>query len=329
MEVRTASELVATFPPFLRAHCSCVHFCLFSDYTKGPFWFVVIKDTFYDNLRATNITAIIQDYITLAPAGSSLMTDVMNERHHIRTQAECVDGSADVSKVCNLEAYFKEPAGIPSSDPTYISRDPVYIAKAHPNQYTASQAANMVQTRFLDTIIAQDKRISYVSDKYPWIEAVHAFSNVLKEHSAYNNQADIARFNIPARKGPGDYIVYFNWQGYTDCVDVNVMDDGDPVAPGVQPVANRYGLTGSSAASEVIKMDHCEVRATAHNIIRCALGLPCTCKLILFSLIPCLSSRTSVGSPPRARSSDRRSTRRRALRSASSVDSDRAHPCRS
>jgi hypothetical protein len=41
------------------------------------------------------------------------------------------------------------------------------------------------------------------------------FMNPYTQHSTYSNQADIARFAIPARKGAGDYIVYFNWQGYS------------------------------------------------------------------------------------------------------------------
>ena len=47
---------------------------------------------------------------------------------------------------------------------------------------------------------------SYVSAKYPWIEAVHSFTTPFIEHATYNDQATIARFTIPAKKGPGDYM---------------------------------------------------------------------------------------------------------------------------
>ena len=86
---------------------------------------------------------------------------------------------------------------------------------------------------------------------FSWIESISAFYNPYVEHTAYANQNDIARFSIPARQGPGDYIVWFFWQGYMDCVDVNVVS-------GTKDVVNRYGLLASSAPSTMVKMDHCE-----------------------------------------------------------------------
>lgn len=217
------------------------------DYTNGPFYFTIIKDDYYQNLRADNITAILKDYIASAPT-SAYNTDPMFEKHHIRKISECDSSGTNSKKLCNPTAYFKEES-LPSTDPTFITRDTVYISKSHPNQYT--KPSEIIQTRFLDSWVAQDKRVSYISEKYPWIEAVHAFTNPFKEHDTYNNQASIARFTIPARKGSGDYIVWFKWSGYTDCVDVNVMS-------GKVPVVNRYGLAASTTSSEVVKMDHCE-----------------------------------------------------------------------
>jgi len=213
------------------------------DYTRGPFYFAVIHESAYEMLRADNITEMLQDYVAKAPAGAAL-TGAMWEKHHLHNIDEC----SETWQGCNLANYFKETA-LPATDPSFIKRDKDYMAKAHPSQYT--DASKVVQTRFLDTHIANDKRVSYVSSVYPWIEAVSIFENPFKEHATYFNQADIARFTVPARRGAGDYIVWFNWSGYMDCVDVNVV-------PGTTPVEKRYGQNATAAAPTLVKMDHCE-----------------------------------------------------------------------
>jgi hypothetical protein len=134
----------------------CIIFILFvlSD-TQGPFWFVVLHESAYDMLRADNITAIIKDYVTLAPVDALLSTP-MWEKHHIRNINECTDQSTpNANTDCQSGTYFKEDS-LPTTDPTYINRDPVYMAKAHPSQYKT--AANIVQTRLLDSLVALDKR---------------------------------------------------------------------------------------------------------------------------------------------------------------------------
>jgi hypothetical protein len=188
------------------------------DYTVGPFYFAIIHESAYDLLRADNISKMLADYVALAPAGSAL-TGPMWEKHHIRNEAECdlVNPSPAINKNCQLDKYFKERV-LPETDPSFIQRDPVYMTKAHPSQYR--NAANVRQTRFLDSFVARDKRVQYRSAKYPWIESVSIFENPFEEHDTYAGQADIARFSIPATKGAGDYIVWFYWSGYTDCVDV-------------------------------------------------------------------------------------------------------------
>ncbi len=123
----------------------------------------------------------------------------MWEKHHLHLDAECA-----APFECNSAAYFKE-AALPTTDPTYIARDPVYVKNAHPSAYGDTSKPAPIQQRFLDTVIAKDRRYSYVSAKYPWIEAVHAFQNPCVEHSTYNDQASIARFAIPARSGDGNY----------------------------------------------------------------------------------------------------------------------------
>lgn len=210
------------------------------------------------NSEQINITNIIKDYLNLAPlnAFKNVSSDAaMWEKHHIRLNTEnnaTVAGSMPVDiQTPRYDYYFKEPMGIDSTNPTFINRERAYTDKARPSQYRGNNLPRIIQTRFQDEFIKLDKRASYASSKYPWIEAVDVFDNPLSEHYVYNNQASMARFKIPARHGPGDYVVWFYWSGYRDCVDVNVM-------AGSAPVALRYGYNTTGMLSQVIKQDHCE-----------------------------------------------------------------------
>ena len=78
-----------------------------------------------------------------------------------------------------------------------------------------------------------------------------SFLNPFQEHIPYGGQSALARFQVPARHGPGDYIAWFYWGGYKDCIDINIR-------AGTTPVLNRYGLNSTAAAPTVIKLDHCE-----------------------------------------------------------------------
>ena len=106
----------------------------------------------------------------------------------------------------------------------------------------------------------RDARVSYVSAKYPWLEAVHRFA--IPEHRP--SEMDVARFKLEARNGPGNYIIFYKWSGYSDCVDVNVQP---------KTVANRYGLITPTAtasnSSHYIKIEHCEFSFVASAVTPC------------------------------------------------------------
>jgi hypothetical protein len=58
----------------------------------------------------------------------------------------------------------------------------------------------------------------------------------LTQHTIFFSDAStVARFTVPARQGPGNYVVFFYGGGYKDCADINVL----PASNG--PVLNRYG----------------------------------------------------------------------------------------
>ncbi len=68
------------------------------------------------------------------PIAAALLTDPKWEKHHIRNVNECTDQTVvDERKDCQASFYFKEDV-LPSTDPTFIVRDPVSTAKARPSQ---------------------------------------------------------------------------------------------------------------------------------------------------------------------------------------------------
>ena len=84
----------------------------------------------------------------------------------------------------------------------------------------------------------------YHSDKYPWIEAVYTYMVVISKSTDF----DGVQVSIPAKKGPGHYIVNWGFQGYYDCVDVEVFDDRQ-----VEHVDGK--MLGGHTWS---KIDHCQ-----------------------------------------------------------------------
>jgi len=218
------------------------------DYTQGPYYFAVVPIAEYDRLASDNITDIFQDYIKSAPASASTAySGAMWEKHHNKLAGECWNDG------CTSAAYYKQTS-LDHSDPTFIHREQAYIdGSKPPTQYTDDD--DVIQTQYLDEFNAKDKRVAYKSADYPWIEMVNAFyipSYPSSQLGYFSFTVDIARFVVPGAHGPGDYVVFFNWAGYSDCVDVNVV-------AGTTPVAHRYGLASNETTpSEAVKLDHCQ-----------------------------------------------------------------------
>jgi len=90
----------------------------------------------------------------------------------------------------------------------------------------------------------QDVRVKYNSNKYPWIISAHKF---LMKYD-YPEDSDTTMMEIPQEAGPGKYIVAYQWSGYYDMVDVNVLD--------VQST-DIFGSAGDSTTG-YDRTDHCQ-----------------------------------------------------------------------
>lgn len=107
--------------------------------------------------------------------------------------------------------------------------------------------AGVHQWKYPTELNKDDLRVAYTSDKYPWIVSGHRFG----AQGRMGVQADITRYKIDG--DPGQYIAYWRWRGYTDCVDIALLPT---VAGQIVPHTSkgRYGAPGGEAA--YARIDH-------------------------------------------------------------------------
>ena len=91
--------------------------------------------------------------------------------------------------------------------------------------------------------IQDDKRASYVSDKYPWLYDVSKYKGIGDQPF----DMDLLRFNIEPRHG-NHYVVHWRWNGYYDCTDVETFDT---------EVDNVYGILDTNSYVWN-RIDHCQ-----------------------------------------------------------------------
>jgi hypothetical protein len=94
-----------------------------------------------------------------------------------------------------------------------------------------------------------------------WIESVHKFQ-ISVAPQGYTNTYNTAYFRIPARKGPGNYMVMYIWTGYSDVIDVNVMAT-------TTPNPTPYGKSKPSTSPTYTRIDHCELNFIQNTIGGC------------------------------------------------------------
>ena len=66
-----------------------------------------------------------------------------------------------------------------------------------------------------------DRRVSYKSTKFPWLEAAYTYKNVMSHASDF----DAVRVSVPGFAGRGHYVAHWWWQGYSECVDIDYFPD--------------------------------------------------------------------------------------------------------
>jgi hypothetical protein len=211
-------------------------------------------------LTPVELYAILENYLAAVPKSGNLSHPSWH-RNHLLPAVKSSNGLNNhwFSFFSDtVGQYFKGNAPTGSGDPQLVPRPASLMSTcktAAISSFSCDPSEPPSQWFYKDSWLNWDLRAEYYNPTYPWIESVHRFQISVTE-TVYSNSYQTASFRIPARKGPGNYMLMWAWQGYFDVIDINVQ---------VQPTANPYGPpsdvppSGSSAAThQFVRVDHCE-----------------------------------------------------------------------
>jgi len=229
------------------------------DNQKSPFYFAMVPTAFLAQLGAGNISAIFEDYLAAAPSSAIIPTgagsDGRWDPYFIYQQSEVNPNEKRADYNHSFDKYFTDCPNnwVKPGNSRYIERPAAYRERISPSFLKdESDIKNPIkQCSQHAQHLAWAKRAQYRSDKYPWLEGVHRFGNPYAEAFIYGGQSSISRFTVPGYHKEGDYVAFFFWQGYRDCMDINLV-------AGTQAVANPFGKPGGGLVWA--RVDHCEFR---------------------------------------------------------------------
>lgn len=233
------------------------------------YYFVVLKATDEDKLEL-HTEKLLNDYIAKAQPKDYIYSDPKFQKMHVSCTHKYKSNPAGRSD-CSSTAW-NSGAGydriLTKNDPIFMDRSPW-----HPNPQS-----DMTHFKYKDSHIKYDKRVSYNSTDYPWIEAVHKFRVQIK----FPKEWDVARFSLPARQGSGEYMIHMLWRGYRDVIDIDVLP---------APAKDIYGKAGGS--KRWIKTEHCQYpNYKNHRKSRCFFGQPGDSVMIKKCLDDCVKRGT-------------------------------------
>ena len=176
----------------------------------------------------TQFTKMVELYLSEAPTGADTSQVPMNQRFH---------GQDAGARVTAFRKRHATTAGKLIWGNEIFKGDPLWMN--HTRIVTASQF------HYTDAVLKGDRRVSYKSDRFPWIES--AFRYDVRSGAAFD--MDMVRVNVPGRKGSGHYVVNWRWSGYYDCIDVDYFDN--------KKVDNPDGILTNGDYTWT-KVDHCQ-----------------------------------------------------------------------
>lgn len=198
------------------------------------YYFVVLKATDEEKLEL-HTEKLLNDYVNSAPDEAYIYSDPKFQKMHISCTHKYKSNPAGRSD-CSSTAYnsgAQYERELTPADDIYFDR-----SAWHPNPQS-----DMTHFKYKASSLNNDKRVSYLNPKYPWIEAVHKFRVSYK----WPKEWDVARFSLPARQGSGEYMIHMVWRGYRDVIDIDVLPE---------PAVDIYGKSGAS--KRWIKTEHCQ-----------------------------------------------------------------------
>jgi hypothetical protein len=188
--------------------------------------FVIMPEVALAYMGLHNYSAIIAAYIAQAPASANVagygdnmsggLANGMTKNGALKPgqlgDKTLLANPADIGTTAAQQAvnnaYFTN-ANLSSSDHAWVYREPVYMNKGVSFDFE-SPPARPIQQQPLAKHTVNDVRVSYHNPNYPWIEAIHSFTipYLASDSINWKSRSSIARFAVPARNGPGDYVAW-------------------------------------------------------------------------------------------------------------------------
>lgn len=197
-----------------------------SGHGYGSYTFFVVLDAKDESNMIQHTMENLDDYLKKAPS-----TDYMKDTWamHANPPGHTQVGMSLVSTPITSSWW---PGGRPAAFRTYQGTVEVYNKTI--------------------TSVSADKRARYTNPAMPWIISVHKFAL----HEDQPEQMDLAFLEIPTGYPSGQYVVQYLWNGYYDCVDVNVLD-----------VKSTDIFGTASADLSLDRIDHCVYNSTLANYV--------------------------------------------------------------
>jgi len=190
--------------------------------------------------------------------------EVGRRRYHRGLDPGCPSGDEpdckpDLAPGSYSIANSLQAPAVPKDDPNYVIRPQFFTDNRTPpgNRFIDNEGL-MFQYQdhraSADTIFEATDG-SFVG--YEWVEAYYEFFGT--GHHPYH--ADGVMVNVPATKGPGHYIIFYNFGGYYDCIDVNVVSQfvADPSGSAADIPTYKYNRVDHCAYTEAVWTGTCHV----------------------------------------------------------------------
>eukprot|EP00948_MAST-09A_sp_MAST-9A-sp1_P001837 g1837.t1 len=169
---------------------------------RGDVVFIVVKRDQEKELRDPKIYSKAMDYIQEAPENAN--SAMIHRRIH-KTQNRI--------RRLTFQKYGKR-----LFKRKLQSTDAMYKLSPGLGKKQSDQSTNQEVYEYSDEFLKDDKRISYVSTKYPFIEAVYKY----RIHVHWPHDYMIIPFSLEGHHGAGHYVAMYKWRGYYDCVDIQL-----------------------------------------------------------------------------------------------------------
>lgn len=146
-------------------------------------------NSIYESKLNLHTFDLLEDYIANAPPGSNQAMTRGLQKYH-RKDTETLDNDVPSGTTPNFFRAF-----INESSPIWIYRPPSFLGEIG-NIQKPDNSTPTYLVSYKDDSLANDVRVSYQSEKYPWIEAVYKFQIVTMAPHRPDTSISIIRIKL-------------------------------------------------------------------------------------------------------------------------------------